>query len=147
MSEQAEWQRCVEESGLSAETALVAMAALETMPKSERNQGLSTPLQKRMWKAWSALQEENNKHKEVPNPTEEEGEQESDGEAIDFTLSKRMHFCHSYLCNFACHIFNIFCCSHDISTKPIFDISRSSNYSSEIYQTIPFPIYLARVIT
>ena len=46
MSEQAEWQRCVEESGLSAETALIAMAALETMPKSERNQGLSTPLQK-----------------------------------------------------------------------------------------------------
>ena len=29
MSEQAEWQRCVEESGLSAETALIAMAALE----------------------------------------------------------------------------------------------------------------------
>ena len=56
MSEQAKWQRCVEESGLSAETALIAMAALETMP--ERNQGLSTPLQKRMWKAWSALQEE-----------------------------------------------------------------------------------------
>ena len=51
MSEQAEWQHCVEESGLSAETALVAMAALETMPKSESNQGLSTPLQKRMWKA------------------------------------------------------------------------------------------------
>ena len=32
MSEQAKWQRCVEESGLSAETALIAMAALETMP-------------------------------------------------------------------------------------------------------------------
>ena len=33
------------------------------------------------------------------------------------------------------------------SNNPIFDISRSSNYSSEIYQTIPFSIYLARVIT
>ena len=44
MSEQAEWQRCVEESGLSAETPVIAMAALDTMP--ERNQGLSTPLQK-----------------------------------------------------------------------------------------------------
>ena len=118
MSEQAKWQLCVEESGLSAETALFAMAALETMP--DRNQGLSTPLQKRMWKAWSALQEENNDHKEVPNLTEEDGEQESHGEEIDFTLSKGMHFCHSYLCNFACHIFNIFCCSHDISTKSIF---------------------------
>ena len=42
MSEQAEWQQCVEESGLSAETALIAMAALETMP--DRNQGVSTPL-------------------------------------------------------------------------------------------------------
>ena len=130
MSEQAKWQHCVEESGLSAETALVAMAALETMPKSESNQGLSTPLQKRMWKAWSALQEENNKHKEVPNPTEEEGEQESDGEDIDFTLSKGMHFCHSNLCNFTCHIFNIFRCSHNIPTKSIFNISCSRNYSS-----------------
>ena len=118
MSEQAKWQRCVEESGLSAETALIAMAALETMP--DRNQGVSTPLQKRMWKAWSALQEENDDHKEVPNPTEEDGEQESDGEEIDFTLSKGMHFCHSLSCYFACHIFNIFRCSHDISPKSIF---------------------------
>ena len=35
----------------------------------------------------------------------------------------------------------------DISTKSIFDRSCSSNYSSEIYQTIPFSIYLAQVIT
>ena len=97
MSEQAEWQPCVEESGLSSETALIAMAALETMPKYERNQGLLTPLQKRMWKAWSALREENDKQKEVPNPTEEDGEQESDDENIDFTLSKGMHFCQSDL--------------------------------------------------
>ena len=120
MSEQAEWQRCVEKSGLSAETALIAMAALKTMP--ERNQVLSTPLQKRMWKAWSALQEENNEHKEVPNLTEEDGEQESDGEEINFTLSKGLHFCKSYLCNFACHIFKIFRCSQDISTKSIFNL-------------------------
>ena len=96
----------LKKSGLSAETALIAIAALETMP--DRNQGLSTPLQKSMWKAWSALQEENDEHKEVPNLTEEDEKQESDGEEIDFTLSKGMHFCHSYLCNFACHIFNIF---------------------------------------
>ena len=92
-------------------------------------------------------QEENNDHIEVPNPTAEDGEQESDGDKIDFTLSKGMHFCHSYLCNFACHIFNIFRCSHDISSKSIFDISCLSNYSSEIYQPNPFSIYLARVIT
>ena len=106
-----------------------------------------TPIQKRMWKAWSALREENNKHKEVPNSTEEDGEQKSDSEDLDFTLSKGMHFCHSYLCNFACHIFNIFHCSHDISTKSIFDISCSSNFLSKIYQPILFLIYLARVIT
>ena len=35
----------------------------------------------------------------------------------------------------------------DISTKSIFDISCSSNYSSEIYQPNPFLIYLAQVIT
>ena len=121
------------------------MAALETMP--ERNQGLSTLLQKRMWKAWSALQEENDEHKEVPNLTEEDRKQESDGEGIDFTLSKGMHFCHSNLCNFACHIFNILRCSHDISTKSIFDISCSSNYSSEIYRKWIWLVYLARVMT
>ena len=38
-------------------------------------------------------------------------------------------------------------CSHNISTKSIFDISRSRNYSSEIYQPNPFSIYLAQEIT
>ena len=74
----------------------------------------------KIWQAGSALQEENDEHKEVPNLTEEDGEQESNGEEIDFTLSEGMHFCHSHSCYFACHIFNIFRCSHNISAKSIF---------------------------
>ena len=38
-------------------------------------------------------------------------------------------------------------CSHNISTKSIFNISPLSNYSSEIYQPNLFSIYLAREIT
>ena len=38
-------------------------------------------------------------------------------------------------------------CSHNISTKFIFDLSCLSNYLSKIYQPNPFLIYLAREIT
>ena len=35
----------------------------------------------------------------------------------------------------------------DISTNPIFNISRSRNFLSKIYQPIPFSIYLARLVS
>ena len=62
------------------------------------------------------------------NPTEEDREQESDGEDINFTLSKGMHFV-IVICAILPAIFSTF------------------SAAVTILQPIPFSIYLAQIIT
>ena len=84
MSKQAKFQRCFEEAQLSAENALMAMMTLSTLSSSERKQGFKTPLEKRMWEAWCALQEDKDEDELLES---KEASAQSDEEEIDLTLT------------------------------------------------------------